>query len=347
MTQVLEYPVSDAARMTGNRRGLLVGFGVTAIVVGAVAVLAAVGGWISLWRLLSLGMGFTGRMIAQSVAAGLFLLVAAVALVWGGVAMIRCRRWVGPFGWAVAVGWLVLGCLSIEVTAVDVLTSHWEVGLEMGLGVTLTATALALLPLAFVVMLSRPGVRRTLEAYHPYPVWTDRHPLPVLAVGTWCGLCGLVLLAGAAETVAPFFGFFVGGWRGSSVQAGWAAMLLAAAVSCFRRPSLGWWLALAALTLYVASMTATNWLGDPRRLFEQHGYNLPASAVDGLVAEWRVTRVNETVLCIIGWLGCMAYLFRHRRDFGPVTPAVRDAVVAVAATATPVPVATPKTGEHR
>src|SRR5688500_1301589 len=100
MSQYLEYPVAHAVVLGKNRRGVLIGFGVTAIVLGLIAVLWMGYVWFSIVRFMNMGtsVSYPPRFIAQLVMGTIMALIASALLAWGGVAMMRCRRWVAPLG---------------------------------------------------------------------------------------------------------------------------------------------------------------------------------------------------------------------------------------------------------
>ena len=207
MTQFLEYPVAGGATLGRNRRGVLVGFGVTAVVLGALCTLITVGGsaWLAV-RLMQFKSLPTARLAVGLALAAVFFLAVGCGLLWGGVGMIRCRRWVGPVGLAASTLWLAVGALIVEIMTVSMIVGGGIEDWEAALGLGLLATIGVALPAAYVLVLTRKGVRQTLEAYHPYPGWTDRYPLAVVVVGAWGLMLGLLTLGGGAQDGASCSG---------------------------------------------------------------------------------------------------------------------------------------------
>ena len=323
MTQYLEYPVADAVTLGKNRRGVLIGFGVTGIVMGvlcALVTLAGVGGM--MLQFAQFGVRPSWRDLVELALGGLFFLVLAGGMTWVGVAMVRCRRWVAPVGFAASTLWLVVGVILVESLAVWLVASDWDDLKEEWIiltGMGVLAMMANVLPAAYVLVFTRPGVRQTLEAYHPYPVWTDRYPTPVVVAGVWGLLLGLFLLGDAGRVEATVFGRVVtDGWA-VAVSLSWAAAVLGMGAACFARPGLGWGLAVVVLTLSAASVVWSAVAAPP-----PIGPGAPADEVEAAMRPWRADRINRCVLAAGCWLGGTWFLWRTRRAFGGVeAPAAR------------------------
>jgi hypothetical protein len=348
----LEYPTAAAATpLAKSRRGLLIAFGVVALLIAGVAVVAVGLSAYTLSRLATIGrVPMPPEMIAALGAGYLAALFAAAGIGWGGVGMIRCRRWVQPAGQAMASLALALGLFSIELATVEFAIEEGANSDEAGIFAAVISLMFFIglvLPASFLVLFLGENVRRTLEHYDPYPVWTDRFTRPVLVTCVWAFFLGLIAMTWAGGRHIHFFGRYLTDWRVVAVAMTWAALLFATAAACAARRPIAWWLALTACALFPTSVLLTEWLGNPRtalaadlKLVDSDSY------MELKLAHWRSERINDTILCLIGGATLLTYLLRTRRAFlhpaPPAAAAPPDASsIAVLAAAPPVDAAPP------
>ncbi len=119
----------------------------------------------------------------------------AVVFVWLGVGSILARRWARALSLILGWIWLVLGVFATAfwvVLAPDIHADMWrqikqpipaEAAFSMFLiPAMLLGCGYLVLPGLFVLFYSSRHVRATCETRDPRPRWTDRCPLPVLAL---------------------------------------------------------------------------------------------------------------------------------------------------------------------
>lgn len=345
MAEYLDYPTSPAATLTGGRRGLLIGFGVAAILVAGVLIGITGLSALMILRLTvwsNANVTFPPRSLAAMAASNVTALALAAAIAWAGVAMVRCRRWVLRAGRVAAALALASGVLGFELMLAQFVI---EEELIPGTQADATSFVIALLaigffgvviPAAYLVLFTRPGVRRTLEHYDPAPNWADHLPAPVLAVRLACLYFGLAAATWVGEQAEYCFGRFVTSDVGLvAIAATWSVLLLATAAASLLHHGLAWCLALTLCITYSANVLLTLWLGDPHALYGD------AALVDSGYAatrlkQWPLVRMNQTILCLLYCAAVIIYLLRNRRHFfapAPVTPATAPLPVAATADA--------------
>jgi hypothetical protein len=319
----LEYPDDPRAGLPDGRRGLLLAFGVIAVLIaGAGAAIVGLSAY-SILRMRRAGaFVMPAAMTTSFVLANVMLLFVAGGIGWGGVAMIRCRRWVLAAGKAILPLALAIGLLVTELLIAEIVIGEEfiEGGRADVIGYVVAIGAIVLfgiaLPTSYLVLFTRDTVRRTFEAYDPYPVWTDRYPRPVLVVTLWSFYLGLLASTWVGDPTAYCFGRFVSGAGVAVMPVTWAAALLLASAACARRNRIGWWLAAAVALLYPLSMVLTIWLGDPRALYADIAvFDSTTKYVETKLKQWPYVRINQTILCLVGGATALAYLLRSRAAF--------------------------------
>lgn len=180
-------------------KGALVATGVIAIVVGG---LSALMGLMSVFMLSSrqlVAEPVQGAATAAVLAAAGFWGLAATSLIWLGIGTARARRWGRALLLAGAWIWLVLDALMLcGIVALIASGDRPHIGnaqmVFFAAGAGIALLVFVGMPLAFVLVLGRAGMKEAVEALDPTPRWTDRRPLPVL--GTSLFLVGVSVVYG-------------------------------------------------------------------------------------------------------------------------------------------------------
>ncbi len=211
--------------------------------------------------------------------------VATVFFVAMGVGSMRRRRWARALSLVVSAMWLAAGTVAMLLIPM----------LPMVTPVLITSAAIALivLPLAFVLFYRSDAVRLTCEAFDK-PRWTDRVPLPVLAVVIMLAFGSLALLSSLGNPVLTLFATQITG-------APAAVTLLALAILCA-------WLAMQMYRLHESAWWTLMFI-------QVIGCIIAAvSLVRGGAADARRSPLFVTVI-VATWLGYFAYLLFLRRYF--------------------------------
>jgi hypothetical protein len=117
-------------------------------------------------------------------------------------------------------------------------------------------------------------VKATCEAYDPVVRWTDRCPLPVIAVSLWLAFSApmMLVMAVAYKGVLPVFGTFVVGPLGSALCILLAVLWGYAAWAIYRLEWRGWWIVVVSIVLFSISAFVTYSRRDLTELYSLMGY---------------------------------------------------------------------------
>ncbi|HWA26860.1 MAG TPA: hypothetical protein VG734_14470 [Lacunisphaera sp.] len=204
------------------------------------------------------GTEFSFPMAAQS---ALTFLILATGLIWLGIGSIKARRWARAlllcFGW---MG-LCIGVVSLAVV-ISSLGSIGDIMRQQGRTLPPGAVAVAkffavatvvfiyvLIPGTLVLFYRGRNVKLTCEYLDPVERWTDRCPLPVIA------MCILQTYGAFAIVMTPWFGsafplfgYVVTGWPAKLLLFGFGAFSLFAARGFYRLQPRFWLLYTALVT---------------------------------------------------------------------------------------------------
>jgi hypothetical protein len=309
-----------------RRTGLLL-FGIFEIIIGAFFALSlplGILGQVALARQQGheFDATFLGPMLLTSGggAAGLIIL---------GIGSIRGRRWARAL--LLILGWagLITGVITLAMI-VPALGGFEEMmqaqmrqqgGREMpAIAVTMAKVMMVLTTLIFYVVIPgalilfyrSPHVKRTCELMDPTERWTDRVPLPVIAVVLLAAFgASCVLLMPKFGGMMPFFGHTLTGWTARLVWLGVSAFSVYTARGLYRRDYLAWKLYLGFIVLAAAN----------------YAFSLSVLGLDGYyrasgLPEWQIQQIaaNPMVRGFSGWsavvgmvpfVGFVVYLRRY------------------------------------
>lgn len=229
-----------------DRRAGLVAFGIVQIAVGLACIglvlLVAAGQELAARA----GMGNSGTVLASAlVVYGL----AAVYFVSVGVGSIRARRWACALSTVVSAVWLAAGIVAALMLVVIMARLHTlRTGGCAWLGMVIGGIAIPAMLFAFY---RNPHVRATCRAYDPKPRWTDRTPLPVLAVSIVLAFTAVALLANLASPNIAIPGRVVSGAPASIALFAFAVLCAVLAVQLYRLKEMAWW---SVMLLQIAGM---------------------------------------------------------------------------------------------
>jgi len=216
--------------------------------------------------------------------------VLAVVFIWLGIGSMLCRRWARAILLIFSWSWLVIGILGMiflavllpQITSViDAAQPPGQKPIPQGLK---TAVMVTQAIFAFVMYVLVPGVlvlfyrskhvKATCEARDPVVRWTDRCPLPVLAITLWASVGAAAMLAFPFfyNGIVPFFGVFLSGIPGSAVCVAIALLWAYAARALYRLELAGWWIVLVGTILFSVSGFVTYMRHDLMEVYRLMGY---------------------------------------------------------------------------
>jgi len=135
------------------------------------------------------------------------------------------------------------------------------------------------IPGAIFLFYRSPHVRRTCEAKDPVERWTDRCPLPVLALSLFAGFGGFCLLSLLGfGGFFPVFGTFATGLWGSALILLTGGAMLGCAWGLYRLRIGAWWGLFSLMLILSASSGLTLWHADLGELYARMGFNSQMAA---------------------------------------------------------------------
>ena len=186
-----------------------------------------------------------------------------------------------------------------------------------------------LIPLALVLFYRSPHMKATCEARDAIPRWTDRVPLPVLALVLLMASGALSILACVAYGVAPIFGVVLTGAPAIIVLVAIGGLCAYVALRLYLlRPSAWWTLVLLhVIGGAIGAWTLTH--NDFEKLYEQMGLMSQQVRAMRLVELYR----DPTLWAFIAvcWAAMLAYLLWIRRFFDAPPPRTRESDARLAA----------------
>lgn len=268
-------------------------------------------------------------------AMGVYLGGAAVCITLG-IGSILARRWARAL-------WVCLSAVALCVGALGtpliwyVLGRIQPPGLPEGqaafaMGIARVAATVALLigfvliPCALLLFYLSPHVKRTCELKDPKERWTDRCPLPVLALSLYAVFLGLgQLWALAMHGAFPMFGRIITGPAGGAAVLAVAAAWLYAARGLYRLERSGWWAALVVVLLMGVANTATLLHEDWSSALSKMGLGADTAAASVQMDRLPVTKWMGliTLAPLVAWLLAVRGYFPKTPSSGAATTATQ------------------------
>lgn len=314
-----------------DRSGGLLACGIVEIALGGLALLFIP--FILLGAVLSrktTGTAMPAGSYVQSVA---MYAVCAAVFITLGIGSIRALRWARALNLVVSWIWLVLGILSTILITVILPTGFKEgfkraasmnpntppppetlMAVILTFVIVISSVFLVILPLIFVLFFRRTDVEETCKRRDPVERWTDRIPLPLLALGLLFACAApYSLLLGVSMPLVPFFGRYLTGLPGAigCFVLGCVDGLLAILV--FRRQLIGWTLAVVWCAIRIVSTGITFRHGDLAQAYSRMGWRgaqMEAMGSGGSFA--RSVVLGWTLVIMLVFFG---YLLWTRRYF--------------------------------
>jgi hypothetical protein len=277
-------------------------------------------------RLLPMGRAAQGGgppMIVHMVA---FYLGLAVVFIWLGKGMISARRWAWTLTVVCSWMWLLFGGLAFINVEFIVGPRTWDYMAQqqgkMPAQFVETTSLFSGVFLAFLylglpgfsLMLSQhESVRATCVRRDPRVPWTDRCPMPVLAIVLFLPFSILSLVT--LKFVFPCFGIFLSGGAGALATALTAIIVAGVAWGMYRLRMSAWW---GALLLGIASSLNTAMTfarADIAEMYKQQGFS--AATLEMLQKPGLLELMRQWGLWtgLAGGIAWVVYLVAARRYF--------------------------------
>jgi hypothetical protein len=261
--------------------------------------------------------------VRTMIPAAAFYLALAVALIWLGVGSILARRWAWTLTVVLSWLWLIMGMAGCVMFAVAMGPMMSAAMAQQGVFVVMHIIVVAVLaciyilvPAMFLAFYQRASVRATCRQRDPQVRWTDRCPMPVLALSIMLALCVVSMPCGAIYGwVVPLFGVFVSGAVGAAVSLSLTVAMAYIAWGTYRLQMAAWWAALLLSIVATANMVLTFSRTNVMEMYEK--MRLPAAQLEMM----RKSGMAESMSSWGPWMGLVSgavwlgYLLYLRRYF--------------------------------
>ncbi len=256
-----------------------------------------------------------------------FYLSLAVMFIWLGIGLVLARRWAWTLTVVLSWMWLILGVVTIvmfmffmgpmmsaSIAKQAKMPPEAMMAMQIISG-SFLACFYIILPAVFLVFCHHESVRATCQRRDPKIRWTDRCPMPVLALSILLAL-SVVSMASlvAYGPVMPLFGVFLSGAAGAVVILMIALVLAYLAWGTYRLRMAAWWgtllLWIAGIVNGVLTFTRTDLL----EMYEKAG--MPADQLEMLRKMGFVESMSRwgPWMGLVGgaaWLGYLLYVRRY------------------------------------
>lgn len=289
MDNVVDAPVVAEAK---DRLAGLIVFGIFEILLGA---LFAVMVPLTLFSMAV--MAVADKKAAATMTVGSLLpslvlyLLLATWLVWMGIGSILARRWARALMLVSSWLWLVCGIMGVGGLVIvlpgmqEQMSGGGQVPRQMVTIIQYVTIGIMtifylIIPGAFVLFYGSRHTKATCERRDPRIRWTDKCPLPVLAVslmaGAWAACMPVVGFYGWA---VPCFGTILTGGAGAAVSLAWLCLFGYVAWGTYRLRMDAWWCAVLAVVAWgVSSGLTFSRAGGLLAFYEKMGFSGPQLA---------------------------------------------------------------------
>jgi hypothetical protein len=256
-----------------------------------------------------------------------FYLVLGVAFIWLGVGSIRARRWAWTLTVLLSWMWLIMGvigfvgfvCLAGPMMSAAMaqqakMPPQALVMMRIIMGVVI-ACIYILLPALFLVFYHHESVRATCQRRDPQIRWTDRCPMPVLALSIFFALTAAFCVPSMAVYggVVPVFGVILSGAAGAAVTLLLTLAMAYLAWGTYRLQMAAWWGTLVILILGTLNMLAFSETG-LMEMYEK--MRMPAAQLEMIRKSGMIELMSRWMpwMGLVGgavWLGYLLYIRRY------------------------------------
>ena len=265
----------------------------------------------------------------QMMIPGLVLYVLlAVVLIWLGIGLIRARRWAWTLTVLLSWMWLLMGLVAFvmfvffmgpmmrESMAQQAKMPTEAIVVMLIVMAAFMACIYILLPGLYILLCQNESVRATCQRRDPKVRWTDRCPMPVLALTVIQALCSVAVPSALAyRSVIALFGVFLSGAAGTVAIVLIMLLLAYLAWGSYRLQMTAWWGTLLTGIAGALSMVVTFARTDLMQMYEKMGF--PPEQLELM----RKTGIVELMsrwgpwMGLVGAAGWLAYLLYVRRYF--------------------------------
>ncbi|NLS95426.1 MAG: hypothetical protein GXX96_25075 [Planctomycetaceae bacterium] len=312
----------SAAPSFRDRSAGLVAFGVIQILMGIFCVMMIP------FMLLSVVVGPAAGAATDvwtMIPAAGFYAVLAVAALWLGIGSILARRWARALTLVLAWMVLVMGIVTMilmgiwmpgimaEAAAQDPrLPPEAMIIMQVVMLGTMGCMYLVM-PGAFVAFYRSPHVKATCEFRDPHVRWTDKCPLPVLALSLMLGFGAVSMVFTLGYGAIPFFGVILKGVPAVVVILGFILLFAYLAWAVYKLKMSAWVTTLLVYVLFGLSTIVT--FSRVKMVDYYREIGLPEEQIEMVQRSGMLSRMNIPVMIGVGFVVIIAYMLWVRRYF--------------------------------
>jgi MFS family permease len=261
----------------------------------------------------------------------LFYVLLAAWFITMGVGSLKARRWARALILTSSWLWLVCGICGLTFFLLfmpGMYDSIAETG-EMPRGVILVMKCVmtvfmtilyVLIPGSLVLFYRSSHVKATCRSRDPQPRWTDKCPLPVLALSMMFTLWTVSLLTmGVYGWTFPFFGTILTGIPGAALVLTLILCLAYLARSIYRLSINAWWCALLLTIAWAVSTAVTFSRVSILDLYKK--MNMPEQQLESM-RQFMPHSSTMILMFALSFAAFFAYLLYTKKFFKPNTPPV-------------------------
>jgi hypothetical protein len=262
------------------------------------------------------------RMIIPAI---LFYVLVAVWFIWMGIGSIKTRRWARALILVSSWLWLICGIGGLVFMLLLMPQMYDQMGRTGQIPPEAAAVMkyvmmgfmtvfYVIIPAVLVLFYGGKNVKATCEFRDSQVRWTDKCPLPVLAVSLLFGVWAVSMLSlGAYGWTVPFFGFIATGIKGAAIAL--AGMLLYGYVArgLYKLSIKAWWCAIL-LTILCALSTAVTFSRVTMLEFYQK-MNFPQQQLDFIKQGGMLDTHTMAVFFSLWFAGFLVYLLYTKKYF--------------------------------
>jgi hypothetical protein len=300
-----------------DRKKWLVAFGIFEIVVGLIFALTLI--TFTFYKSSSQSMSISVKAFVL-----LFYLFLAVWFIWMGIGSIKARRWARALMLVTSWIWLISGfsgmvfMMLFMPDIVANLTQSGQISEAQAQSMKyamlwIYSFILIVMPGVFVLFYGSKNVKATCDFRNPQPGWTDKHPLPVLAVSVMSSLAaGMILLSGFYGWSMMFFGFILSGMAGAGVSLVAVILLFYVAWGAYKLNIKAWWCAVLMTIVRTISVSITYLYADVWKMYEK--MNMSEQQLE-IMKKYMMSSSNSVIIAIFTGVCTLGYLFYIRKYF--------------------------------
>jgi thiol-disulfide isomerase/thioredoxin len=253
-------------------------------------------------------------------------LLMAVALISLGIGLVSARRWAWTLTVVLSWMWLIKGAIAFVMAVffigkvVEGIAQQGELRQGVLMAMRIAGAVVALIytfpPAVLLLLCHHDSVRAICQREDPKFRWTDRCPMPVLALSIFLTWLIVSLLSQVAfRCVMPLFGVFISGAAGAVLILLMTLVMAYLAWGTYRLQRTAWWGTLLVGIAGTVNMVVTFSRTGLTEMYEKMG--MPADQIELIRKMGMVEMISRGApwMGLAGGAGLLAYLLFVRRYF--------------------------------